>query len=372
MATQQLMKDGLGPVALRRIADALHSAWKDFPRQRFMRGANDGLEELELKQRVRHIIGVLQTVLPPTFPEQAKILARLSGVWHPGDPGDPLRGFAAWPLIDLVAVTGLDHPDLALRTLRGLTPMFSAEFAIRPFLVKDWDLCARHLHAWVEDTDAHVRRLVSEGSRPRLPWGLRLNALVRDPSPTLPLLESLKDDPSDYVRRSVANHLNDIGKDHPDRVVDICGRWSQGASPERAALIRHATRSLVKAGHRGALALHGAAGKPRVEVESFTVAHPTVRMGESQSMRVALVSTARASQRLLVDFAVHFQKADGEARPKVFKWMVLDLPAGGREERSKAISFKPITTRRHYPGAHRVELLVNGESLASASFQLRD
>ena len=364
-------KNGINPAALERIASALTTAWPAFPRARFLRAAREGLDTLELKQRVHHVIEALRATLPADFREQAAILGRVRDHWDAGNSADPLRGFAAWPVIDLVAVTGIDHPDLALDTLRRLTPMFSAEFAIRPFLAADWARCAKHLLRWTEDEDKHVRRLASEGSRPRLPWGMRLAHLVRDPRPTLPLLERLRDDPEDYVRRSVANHLNDIGKDHPELVVEICGRWARKAPPGRAWIIRHATRSLVKAGHTGAMALHGAEAGAKVRVERFASAEKSITVGGRQTLSFALASDSSKPQRLILDFAVHYRKADGSARPKVFKWAVVELAPGERIERNKTLSFKMITTRRFYPGMHRVELLVNGRAVAETDFRLR-
>ncbi|MFO1531568.1 MAG: hypothetical protein U1F77_17990 [Kiritimatiellia bacterium] len=193
---------------------------------------------------------------------------------------------------------------------------------------------------------------------------------MRDPRPTLPLLERLKDDPEEYVRRSVANHLNDIGKDHPETVVAICRAWSKDATPERGRIIRHATRSLVKAGHAGAMELHGAAEKPAVRVVSFTAGHQRVKIGGAQTLAFHLVSTARKPQRLIVDFAVQYRKADGSARPKVFKWAVLDLAPGGEVRRDKKLPFKVITTRRFYPGVHRVDLLINGRVSGAVDFEL--
>jgi 3-methyladenine DNA glycosylase AlkC len=314
MGTQRLMKDGLGEAAIARMASAFAGAWRGFPRDKFTALALVGLGQLELKQRVNHLIEALQQVLPESFERQAEILTRIPDHWDPGDPEDSLRGFAAWPIIDLVSVTGLANSSLALETLRKLTPLFSAEFSIRPFLIQDWKACQRHLERWTRDPNEHVRRLVSEGTRPRLPWGMQLKFLVDDPSTTLSLLEALRDDPSEYVRRSVANHLNDIGKDHPDLVVKICGEWGVQPTPEREALIRHATRSLIKAGHKGALALHGADQAAKVVVEEFSVLHPVVRHGGHQVIRLRLRSTARKAQRLVVDFAVHHQKADGSTR----------------------------------------------------------
>ena len=204
------MKDGLGAEAVDRIQRGLSAALPGFEGAAFSAAALDGLEKLELKKRVRHLIEVLRDFLPSDFSDAAAVLSNLKTHWHRGDPGDPLRGFAAWPLIDYVGVHGLENPEVALPLLRELTPLFSAEFAIRPFLLRHTSVTLSFLQRWALDPDDQVRRLVSEGTRPRLPWGMRLKPFMRDPDPVLDLLEVLKDDPSRYVQRSVANNLNDI------------------------------------------------------------------------------------------------------------------------------------------------------------------
>jgi 3-methyladenine DNA glycosylase AlkC len=154
---------------------------------------------------------------------------------------------------------GRDPFEASMKALHELTRRFTAEFAIRPFLIAQEARTLASLMKWTRDPDPHVRRLCSEGSRPRLPWGLRLQSFVRDPRPTLPILEALKDDPELYVRRSVANHLGDIAKDHPDLVLDLCARWLKGASSERKWLIRHALRYPAKKGSKAALKLRTSA-----------------------------------------------------------------------------------------------------------------
>jgi 3-methyladenine DNA glycosylase AlkC len=225
------------------------------------------------------------------------------------------------------------------------------------------------LRRWTRDPSAHVRRLCSEGSRPRLPWGLRLQSLVRDPSPTLPILELLQDDPSAYVRRSVANHLNDIAKDHPALVVDWVQRHRAGAPPERRALLSHASRTLIKQGHAPMLALWDA-GQAFVGEAVLRVSPRRVAIGESVQLALSLRSGARRKQTLLVDYAVHHVKADGSASPKVFKGWKLALAAGESRELLKRHSFKPVTTRRLHPGPHAIEVSINGRVVAAASVNL--
>jgi 3-methyladenine DNA glycosylase AlkC len=296
---------------------------------------------------------------------------RAGAAWEIGERDDDPYGFAAWPVIDFVGKHGLSHPRESLDALRRLTPLFSAEFAIRPFLVHHEALTMTRLRKWTRDGDEHVRRLVSEGTRPRLPWGERLAKLQRDPTPVLRLLERLKDDRAEYVRRSVANNLNDISKDHPQVVVDVARSWSRGASDERRRIIRHATRTLVKSGHPGALAVLGFDPRARVSVADLSVTPKRLTLGGSLAIRFVLRSRARTAQPLVVDYAVHHVKKSGERKAKVFKLKVLELGAGDRVTIEKRHAIRQISTRQYHSGRHAVDILVNGRACARAEFDLR-
>ncbi len=367
----QPLKDGLNRVVIDRIAATFASVAPDFDRAGFVQRACDGLETLELKDRVIRIAETLNAVLPQPFPKALAVILEASEVWPESDPDDSFGAFAAWPIIDFVGLYGVDHPDGALPALRRLTPLFSAEFAIRPFLIDHTEPTLGHLERWVSDPDHHVRRLVSEGTRPLLPWGQRLREFQADPSPALRLLERLKDDPSEYVRRSVANHLNDISKDHPETTLDVCERWSRDAGPERRAIIRHALRSLLKLGDPRALALLGYGDGAAVDARDFSLSPKSVAMGEGIEFSLDLHSTGPEAQSLLVDYAIHHRKANGGTTPKVFRLKILSLAPGGIARLSKRHAFKPITTRRYHSGTHEVEVIVNGRSVARAAFELR-
>jgi 3-methyladenine DNA glycosylase AlkC len=222
----------------------------------------------------------------------------------------------------------------------------------------------------VHDPSAHVRRLVSEGSRPRLPWGLRLRSLVIDPSPTLPLLRALQNDPSTYVRRSVANHLNDIAKDHPALLASWLAEHLPGASAERRALLRHASRGLLKQGDAAVLAAWGLGAAYRGRV-ALALSPERVVVGDGLLLTVQLHSTARQTQRLAVDYAVHHVKAAGHTTPKVFKGWVVELAPGESRQLVKRHSMKAVTTRRYHPGAHALDLRINGRVVARSAFELR-
>ncbi len=242
----------------------------------------------------------------------------------------------------------------------AITRRFTAEFSIRAYLVAHPERTYRQLERWVSDPNVHVRRLVSEGTRPRLPWAPRLTSYVRDPNPVLALLERLRDDPELYVRRSVANNLNDIGKDHPDLLIEVATRWNVGAGEERRHLIRHALRSLVKAGDARALALLGFGGSPQVKIEAPLLSPRRLSLGQTLAFGCDLISTSQRVQSLNADWIVHFVKRSGKTSPKVWKGRRLTLSPGERIRLASKIALVDLTTRKHHAGIHRIELLLNG------------
>jgi 3-methyladenine DNA glycosylase AlkC len=370
MAENRLMKDGLGKEAIQRISEALEKAFPALSKASFEKAALNGIEKLELKDRVRHLIEVLHQFLPDDFPTTAKILTDSRDNWDLGDPNDNLAGFAAWPIIDYIGEYGLDYPQESLQALKQLTPMFSAEFAIRPFLIHHTDLSLETILKWTTDPAEHIRRLVSEGSRPRLPWGQQLPLFIQDPAPVLNLLEKLKDDPSEYVRRSVANNLNDISKDHPDKVIDCCRRWKKDASPERQWIIRHATRSLVKAGHPQIFGLLGYTENPKLDFQFLEVSPQTINLGEYIEFGFQLQSNSSKPQTIVIDYAIHHVKANGKTSPKVFKFRTLKIAPEETVRLVKKHAIKLITTRKYYSGEHTVEILINGQPYGRTPFML--
>jgi 3-methyladenine DNA glycosylase AlkC len=264
----------------------------------------------------------------------------------------------------------LNDPQRSLAVLRRLTPLFSAEFAIRPFLEKHTDSTLRELTLWCNDANEQVRRLVSEGTRPRLPWGRRLKLFIDDPTPVLSLLERLKDDPSEYVRRSVANNLNDIAKDHPQTVIKRCADWTLDGNDDRAWVVRHATRTLVKQGYPGVYKLLEYTEKPKVSIKALKLNPVRLSVGDSFTMSFELVSENTQTQNLVVDYAVHHIKANGGASPKIFKLKNVTIGAGEKLPITKKHSLRKVTTRRYYPGRHMIEILVNGKPMARRSFIL--
>ena len=347
---------------------------RGFDAARFAALALPGLDALEMKARAMQICAALEATLPAAFDDAADLieatLAPAGRSWADQPSGaDGLAGWILWPVGEFVARRGQATPDRALQLLHALTQRFTAEFAIRPFIVQHPALVFATLQRWTQDPSEHVRRLVSEGSRPRLPWGLQLKALVADPSPTLPLLRALQDDPSDYVRRSVANHLNDIAKDHPALVADWLRTHLPDATPARRTLLRHASRTLIKAGDRPVLAAWGL-DKPFKGQATLTLSAQRLRVGETFELQLSLQSGAARPQKLAVDYAVHHVKADGRLTAKVFKGWTVDLPGHGQLDLVKTHSMREITTRRYHPGAHGLDVRINGRVVAEAGFEL--
>jgi 3-methyladenine DNA glycosylase AlkC len=355
----------LHPGVVTEIADHLSRHASGFDRDRFVASAGKGLVSLELMQRSLQIRDALLEILPSDFPAAAAILEMAL----PNGNAPGLTGWALLPVSQFVAARGLGDFDLSLSLLHRLTPHFTGEFAIRPFIHEDQERALATVYRWVEDDDHHVRRLASEGTRPRLPWAMRLPKLVRDPRPILPILTALLDDPEDYVRRSVANNLNDIAKDHSDLVVDFVAKHIGGASPQRLRSLRHASRTLLKQGHRGALANFGFEPPSGIETR-LSLATPIVRFGGDLVFGLKIESSGKSKQQIMLDYAVHHRKANGSTSPKVFKWTTTTLEPGAVLNIEKRHSIRPITTRRYYGGTHRLVVLVNGEPLAGADFEL--
>lgn len=279
------------------------------------------------------------------------------------------HGFQAVAVTEYVARYGLDDFERSMEALTELTRFGTAEFAIRPFLLQDTERTLAVMRRWTSSADEHIRRLASEGSRPRLPWAWRIPALRDDPTLAAQILEALKADPSPYVRKSVANHLNDIAKDRPDWLLDRLSEWTID-DPHTVWIIRHALRTLIKKGEPRALALIGVGHGASVPVRRFSIEPNVVRLGETIVIEVELASTSPDDQRLVVDYRIHYARAGGKAAAKVFKLRTFDLPAGQTAKLGIRQAIRDFSTRRHYPGRHEVELVVNGEAMANTAFEI--
>jgi 3-methyladenine DNA glycosylase AlkC len=373
------LKNLYGPEIPRRIADMISAAHPAFAHKKFLEFVMPAYESLELMPRGWHMADGLRHVLPDDYEKAVDILlkslpmakAHAAQTSATADrEGNTLAPFLFMPHTFFVARYGLNHFEASMRAQYELTQRFTAEFSIRPFLQQHTKATLDKLESWLDDPSEHVRRLISEGTRPRLPWASRLPGFQKEPAPVLKLLEALKDDSSLYVRRSVANNLNDIGKDNPAVMLDTAERWMTDASPERAWIVKHALRVAIKNAEPRALALMGFGGKAQVEISNARISPQKVREGDSVTLSCILHNTANKPQTLLIDFVVHYVKANSSTRPKVFKLTSGDLAGGESIVLSKKLSLAAMTTRQHYAGEHRVELLINGQTFELGSFKL--
>ena len=362
-------KDYFNKKLAQRLAKLIGDVYPDFKSRAFVKQIADQIEPLELKARVAVMAEALRAFLPEDYPRALEVLMQILGPENPEEGEMFNHGFQFMPIEHFVGTYGLDDFEISMQALYEITKRFTAEFAIRPFLIRYEKEMLQVLAKWVQDENEHVRRLVSEGTRPRLPWAMRLPAFVDDPRGPLKLLEKLKDDPSEYVRRSVANHLNDITKDNPELAVDVLARWAKGASDDRLWIVKHALRSLVKQGHTGALKILGY-GPPKVKLVNFEVQTSVVQFGDALEFSFELQSESHKSQKLIVDYVIHFVKANGTRSAKVFKLSLRVLGSGECLQLERMHKIREITTRKYYAGGHRVEVQVNGENLGGGDFEL--
>lgn len=361
-------KNKLGEHAAQQIAHAISRAHPKFDQKLFLKNLKQELEPLELKARMILLQQRLQKTLPADPHKSFAIL--IKSLQKNDSDKIGLSGFLVWPLTHYVTELGLDHFDLSMDALYQMTQVFTAEFAIRPFLIRHPQKTLKQLHTWINDSNEHVRRLVSEGSRPLLPWGQRIPEFVLEPKKTWPLLEVLKLDPSEYVRKSVANHINDHSKNHGDWVVKQLESWNKKHSKHKDVqwIIRHGTRTLVKKGHVQALALHGV-NACALDV-SQKVVTKKVRLGEFLKVQVTLRNTSKAAALVIVDHELLLLKASGRTSPKVFKGAKLTLQSGETRTLDLQVRIKKVTTRKYYAGKQGWTARVNGKVLKPLPFEL--
>jgi len=377
------LKNMFGPEMVHRAATSIAGVFEGFDVDGFTNFALDGFEDLELTPRCQQIAAAMAVHLPDDRTRAIEIIIDSLGPklenCDPADAGpsgdpeideNPMSGFFYMPHGYFLAEHGGDNFDIVMRANYEITKRATSEFSIRTPLRDRTEATLQVLETWAKDENVHVRRLVSEGTRPRLPWSFRLKKFQVDPTAVVALLEVLKDDPVEYVRRSVANNLNDIAKDHPDVVVDVARRWWADADENRQRLIRHALRTLIKAGDSDALEVLGYGGASPARVGGVTIEPAIVGIGGKVTIELTIDNPSADVCGALVDLRVHFVKANGSTSPKVFKGAELNLDAGSSGTIRKTISVAQHSTRKHYPGEHAVEVMINGRVEPVGSFSL--
>lgn len=363
----EALKEMFNGDVVRRIAMRVKGAYGQFDVAAFERPVLAELPELNLLARAKRIAQGLHDGLPSHYEKAVRILIKALGAPAAADAG--MGRFADLPFVNFVGLYGVAHPEVSLDALEEMTKHFSAEWDIRPFLIHHETMTLARIHEWTGHADWRVRRLATEGTRPRLPWGVRLEKYVKDPRPTLKILEKLKGDPHANVRNSVANHLNDIAKDNPEIAVKTAMRWNRSPDARTRWIVRHAMRSLVKRGDQRAIALLGFSTSADVRLVNLKLAKKQVTLGTGVDFGFAL-RVAAGEANVVVDYCIHHVKANGKRSGKVFKLGRRRLAAGRVETFERRHAIVPISTRKYYAGAHRVEILVNGKVVGGADFEL--
>jgi 3-methyladenine DNA glycosylase AlkC len=369
----ELLKNIYNRAFLQGLGAKIYSVYPAFDRTAFIKTVMDReWEALALKARMRKISGALGVWLPGSYPKALEILLSIA---------EDCTGFPYLIFPDFTARFGLDkkYRKLSLEALEIFTQQSSAEFAIRPFILQDPPGVMKQMRAWAKHNNEHVRRLASEGCRPRLPWGESLSLFKKDPGPVLTVLELLKDDPALYVRKSVANNLNDISKDNPELVLETAKRW-KGLSPGTDWIIRRACRTFIRRGDPRAYALFeysplGNGGREALISDIVFAIHPKkLRIGDRCEIRYAFTVREGKPARLRIEYGIDFVRAPSQAGNRVSRklFVLFDktTEGGTRVVGTRVHKWADLSTRRHYPGDHTIILLVNGRELASGRVKL--
>ena len=340
-----------------KLCQKIETAFVEFDSIRFKNTIFDEQwEQKALKQRMRHISETLYKCLPSDYETALEILKPVSS---------DFSGFEYMFFPDYVELYGLDEYEASISALEYFTQFSSSEFAVRPFIKKYKQKMMAQMEIWAKSTNYHVRRLATEGSRPRLPWAMALPEFKENPESVLKILEILMNDKSEYVRRSVANNLNDISKDNPQIVIKVAKSWL-GKSRETDKLIKHACRSLLKQGQKEVLQLFGLTEAKHIQIIKFQV-QESVQIGNKLAFSFSLTTEEKKLGLLRIEYAIDFVRLNGQQSKKVFKISESDYSIKTKKI-DKYHSFKIISTRKYYPGIHRLSVIINGKQVAETNF----
>ena len=344
-----------------KLTKDLAEIYPKLEKESFFKDVKKNFKQLELMQRLDLVSDALKAHLPEKYPESLKIIYELA---------PKIDGFAGMALPNFVQKYGLENFDLSLEALKFLTPFSSSEFAIRVYLKANFEKTLSEMEKWSEDENNHVRRLASEGSRPRLPWSFKLDKVIQNPKTTSKIIDALKSDKDLYVKKSVGNHLNDISKDHPEYLLDTLSTWNL-KNKHTNWIVKRAIRTLVKAGHPRTFPLLGFTKNPKFVINNFQLSTNKVKLGEDLSFTFTINGLSTKKQHLNIDYLVYYQKKNGELSPKVFKLKEVILKPGVSTRITKKHRFEDFTTRKHYSGLHQIQLSINGNLQELYNFELK-
>ncbi|MCB9361216.1 MAG: DNA alkylation repair protein [Flavobacteriales bacterium] len=357
------LKDEYNKTFVEKLASEVSKLEPNFKTELFVKSIiNKAWEEKELKARMRFITNSLHQFLPFSYQQQVELLRKVA----PNYSG--LQG-VVFP--DFIQIFGLNDFKTSMSAIEEFTQYSTAEFAIRPFIEAYPKEAIQQLLVWSNSENFHVRRLASEGSRPKLPWATPLRKFIADPSPVLPILENLKDDGTLYVRKSVANHLNDISKSQPELVLDIAKRWI-GVTKNTDWIVKHGLRTLLKKGDKRALAIFKLDDASGLEIKSLSFKENSIKIGDDLFFSFEISNQSNQERSIRLEYKIAYVKANGTISKKVFK--ITEFTLGKKESKffTRKQRFTDFTTRKHYPGEHEVIIVVNGEEKCKNSFRLSD
>lgn len=354
------LKEMFNHAYYKNLAQVFASVYKPFKADDFVKEVTANMDMLSLNQRMRNTSLVLHNHLPKEFSVSINIMKEVIPQLK--------SGYTNLVFPDYVSQFGQADFLLSLNALQYFTRFGSSEFAIRTFLKQDIRATLNEMYKWATDENEHVRRLASEGSRPRLPWSYKLDAIIENPSLTTPILQCLRADNSLYVRKSVANHLNDITKDSPEHVLRLIKSWDQ-AHAHTAWIIKRGCRSLLKQGDQKSMTIFNLTKNVEVVIKNLSLNKSKLRLNDILLFHFNVVSAKKTNQRLMIDYRIHYIKKSGVQLPKVFKLKELDLKPGETVTIKKQQRFQDFTTRKLHNGIHRLEIIVNGKVKAKKKFE---
>lgn len=362
-----LIKDIYSLSFYENFSQAVAEVHPEFNKQKFIKAIYEGdFEKKEWKERMKHTTVVFRQFMPENFREAAVLIDKI--IKNLKKNKSVNGGLEYIFFADYIEMYGLDDFENSAKAFLIITQFISCEFAVRPFILKYKEKMIDEITKWSLHENHHVRRLASEGSRPRLPWAMAIPFLKKDPSSILPILENLKNDPSEYVRRSVANNLNDIAKDNPHVVLEIASKW-KGHTKETDGIIKHGCRTLLKQGHPEILSYYGLKNT-NIELSSFEIKTPTVKIGDYLQFHFHLNNKNEEPKTVRLEYAVYYKKAKGHLAKKVFKISEKIYLPNQLTKIERNQSFKLITTRVFHIGTHQLSIIINGKESDPLEFEL--
>ncbi len=370
MSNSGFSREIFNEILIIKIASQLKANFTEFEHKLFVRKASLFNESCGLMKRANIIADALVECLPSDFNRSGQIIR---STFEPIQKNQSnWKNFIYMPYAMYIERKGCkkEHLELSYDLLREITKRFTSEFAIRTFLVNFPITTLKILKEWAYDQNPNVRRLASEGCRPRLPWAKEIKAFKKNPYPGIELLQILKNDDSKYVQKSVANHMNDIAKDNPKIALKILRQWKKENKPNTNWIVKHALRNELKKGNPEALKIYGFSLSPKIEISKFLLSHKELKIGDSVKFSFTLTNSGYTTENFIIDYVCFYMKSNNRKTPKTFKIVTKKLKKGESIAIEKAHSFKPLSTRKLHIGKHKIALFINGKIVGEKSFKL--